>query len=470
VRPPVAAAWPAFCSLYEGRCWWMYLDTKKLPTTGVGFLLETVGEAQGMNWTRVSDGMPATATEVAAEYKRVKALTSLAKLGGYSYKPSAKLRLPEPDIDAALMRTTASFWSTLKRNWPTIEAWPADAQLAGMDLAWQNGANFTESKSGGKYVWPTTRAAFAAQDWAKAASAVPGTGARANARKQLFRNAARVAAAGLDRDVLWYPKIPVIPVPAPVEPPNPDPAPQIPPSSKPAPGSKKAKVYVDKYGTTSATKTPFQISTRTQAMWREAVRLYTDAGGVTRPYITQGGYNAGGVVSASQGTHDGDAIDEMTKDMTAKERKLWEQCAWVVGFAAWLRVYIPGVWPMHCHMIPKGGDISRGAQNQVDQFAQSRNGLAGRGAYGRITKLGVAHVTWEDYLSRWGVSLSGLQTALDKRTTTNDVRELQWALSRHLGTDLAVDGDPGPVTKAALAKVGPLTVDTLTLLDLVVNP
>ena len=90
--------------------------------------------------------------------------------------------------------------------------------------------------------------------------------------------------------------------------------------------------------------------------------------------------------------------------------------------------------------------------------------------YGRIAKLGVANVTWEDYLSRWGVSLAGLQDALDQRRTTNDVRELQWALGRHLGTDLAVDGDPGPQTKAALAKVGPLNADTLTLLDLVVNP
>lgn len=179
--------WPAMCSKYEGRCWWMYLDTKRLVTTGLGILLETVEEAQSFPWFRISDGQPATKDEIASEYRRVKNLTELAKRGGFAYKPGARLRLPEHIIDEQLLETTGRFWAGLTKAHPAIEEWPADAQLAALDLSWQNGPAFT--KAGG--AWPTMRAAFNSQDWKRAASAVPGTHPRAKERKRLFLSAAK---------------------------------------------------------------------------------------------------------------------------------------------------------------------------------------------------------------------------------------------------------------------------------------
>lgn len=476
MRAPVAAAWPAMCSRFEGRTWWHYLDVKYLVTTGLGILLETVAESVTYPWFRISDGEPASPTEIAAEYARVKKLRSLAKQGGFAYRPSAKLRLPEASIDHALMVTTELFWNGLKKTHPDIESWPADAQLAVMDLAWQNGPGFTAVKRLGKYVWPSTRAALNAQDWNAAAAAVPGSGDRHDARVRLFKNAAKVAKAGWDREVLWDTKAPsgpstLPPVLPPVqEPTDPPVAPPVTGPAKPEYGSSTKRVYVDKYGAISEVKTPFLITERTRNMFLEQVRLYHQAGGKTIPYITQGGYNAGGSVSASAGTHDGDAIDTSTKDMARAERKLWELAGMQVGFAGWLRDRIPGLWPDHWHGIPKGGDVSRGAGNQVRDFARSLTGLASRLSYGRIAKLGFASWTFKDYISSWGVSLSALQSAEKTGKYHQDVKDLQWALSEKSGVDLYGDGLFGPQTKAALAKVGPLNADTLVKLNLIINP
>lgn len=202
----VRAAWPAFCSRFEGRCWWMYLDTKRLVTTGIGFLiddgnLKPPASALAMSWKDL-DGKPASRDQITAEWKRVKGRTDLAPKGGFAFRESARLRLPEVDIDALLFQTTGRFWTALSNRWHDIEEWPADAQLAALDLAWQNGPAFTDRN------WPNMRAAFAAQDWPRAGAAVPGTHTRAKRRKQLFANAAKVAQLGLDAAVLWDQKTP----------------------------------------------------------------------------------------------------------------------------------------------------------------------------------------------------------------------------------------------------------------------
>lgn len=129
---------------------------------------------------------------------------------------------------------------------------------------------------------------------------------------------------------------------------------------------------------------------RTAAMLTEARRLTG-----LRLQISQGGYNAGGV-AASAGTHDRDALDLSTSRYSASQCAKIETALWKVGFAAWWRRYIFNVWPQHHHCVPKGGDISRGAANQVSAFKNKRDGLAGSRPYPRIG--GYTHRTWESYL------------------------------------------------------------------------
>lgn len=204
MRSSVSAAWPEHCERFEGQLTWMYLDTKLKVTTGTGNLIDTIAAAQAAGPWYKKDGTRASAAEVATEWRRVKALTSLAKQSGWAYQSSARLNLKTARVRELFRTTTAKFWSELVRRWPVIDNAPADAQLAALDLAWQNGYRFLDLKQpDGSWTWPNMRAAWLKADWAKAATAVPGTGARADSRKRLFRNASTVIRLGLDKGRLW---------------------------------------------------------------------------------------------------------------------------------------------------------------------------------------------------------------------------------------------------------------------------
>lgn len=91
--------------------------------------------------------------------------------------------------------------------------------------------------------------------------------------------------------------------------------------------------------------------------------------------VFQGSYNAGGV-SQSAGTHDGGgAIDVSPFN--------WEQrvhALRAVGFAAWHRPAIPNLWGEHIHCILIGDkEMSPAAREQVAQFRNHQDGLAGHG-------------------------------------------------------------------------------------------
>lgn len=88
--------------------------------------------------------------------------------------------------------------------------------------------------------------------------------------------------------------------------------------------------------------------------------------------VVQGAYNPG--VRASGGTHDrGGVVDLAPYDHRRKVRELRD-----LGFAAWFRPAIGGLWGAHIHAVMIGHqDLSAPAQAQVDAFKALRDGLAG---------------------------------------------------------------------------------------------
>ena len=90
--------------------------------------------------------------------------------------------------------------------------------------------------------------------------------------------------------------------------------------------------------------------------------------------IVQGSYHTG--VGASAGTHDGGGVIDLAPwDWQRKVKVLRE-----VGFAAWHRTPIPGVWGEHIHAILIGNaKLSSGAQTQVREYYAGQNGLANNG-------------------------------------------------------------------------------------------
>lgn len=91
--------------------------------------------------------------------------------------------------------------------------------------------------------------------------------------------------------------------------------------------------------------------------------------------VVQGSYNPG-KVKASGGTHDeGGVVDLMPWDRENKVRALR-----AVGFAAWYRPAIPGLWAAHIHAVliahPK---LASTAAAQVSLYLTHRDGLKGGG-------------------------------------------------------------------------------------------
>lgn len=87
--------------------------------------------------------------------------------------------------------------------------------------------------------------------------------------------------------------------------------------------------------------------------------------------LVQGSYNKGGV-SASAGTHDGGGVVDLLEwDHDRKVRALR-----TVGFAAWWRPTLPGVWKGHIHAVLIGNDkLAPVAARQVTAYRNGRDGL-----------------------------------------------------------------------------------------------
>lgn len=168
--------------------------------------------------------------------------------------------------------------------------------------------------------------------------------------------------------------------------------------------------------------------------------------------ITQGSYNAGGV-SASAGTHDGGgAVDLSSYDWERKVRLLRQ-----VGFAAWYRAPIPGLWGAHIHAIAIGDqDLSSGARSQVSDYYNGRDGLAGNGPdrHWRPSPIPVFNYEKQADLDKeWNSGDVWLSKLKAGTKNSDSVRRLQFRLSKRDDVDMpnmAIDGNYGPQTVNAV--------------------
>jgi hypothetical protein len=188
---------------------------------------------------------------------------------------------------------------------------------------------------------------------------------------------------------------------------------------------------------------------RTAAMLAEAQRLAK-----LKFQYSQGSYNGG--VSASGSTHDGGGVvDIRTVPLGSRARKLEVVKALrKVGFAAYLRPYVKGLWGEHIHAvaIQPGGKDSRGvlspsAHRQVKAYYAGRDALAGNRPDPQAS-LGVKPRTWEKYKQlrdRPTVSFEKM------KKVAAQTKLVQKALRRS-SPEIKVDGVWGPQTQAAWEK------------------
>jgi len=217
--PAVQSNFPAFSAKFEGRVPYMYVDVKQLVTVGVGNLIDPVAVAQALPFRFknrpgiAAPGSPATPDQIGQEWQTIKNDLSLATKGYKACEPITQLELSDDAIDALILGRLVQNEGFLKRQpwFQNFDAWPADAQLALLSMAWAMGP-------GGPGGFPNFRAACQKLDFSTAAAECkmneagnPGLIPRNQANVSLFSNAAMVIASGaqggLQSSNLYYPRI-----------------------------------------------------------------------------------------------------------------------------------------------------------------------------------------------------------------------------------------------------------------------
>lgn len=204
---------------HEGYLTFMYLDQHYGPdgkldplvTTGVGNLIDPLSEAIGLPW-EWPDGRLATVDEIAAAWRRVKFDKTLdPRNGGVQYKTLTTLRLSREAVEVLVLRRLLQNDAILRRRFPEIEAWPADAQLGIHSLAWAYGAALESGPA------PYIRFCKAAdrQDFEAMAieCGIKRNPGRTAAQTALFLSAARIVRDGRDYDVLGGGDVPLFTAP-----------------------------------------------------------------------------------------------------------------------------------------------------------------------------------------------------------------------------------------------------------------
>jgi GH24 family phage-related lysozyme (muramidase) len=136
-------AFPDFTERLEGKVPTMYRDILGLVTVGYGCLIDPVGLAVIQPFVHRETKLPASRSEIAAEWNTVKAHANPKLHWKYAAK-LCNLEMTLTGMIDLLENRLALFESQLKGVFPDWDQWPADAQFATMSMSWAMGAGFTK--------------------------------------------------------------------------------------------------------------------------------------------------------------------------------------------------------------------------------------------------------------------------------------------------------------------------------------
>jgi GH24 family phage-related lysozyme (muramidase) len=173
---------------FEGRVPYMYLCTGGEVTIGIGHAMQTAADAQQLTWS--VDGRPATAVEIQGDYAGIGAAQK--GLAAKGYASLTQCRMADADIDALVSSDVEKFETSLAAALPNWNSYPAPAQAALFDMAFNLGL-------GGLKKFPRLLAAVDAGQWDVAAAQCHRQGIaeiRNQQTSDLFLQAASRQAAG----------------------------------------------------------------------------------------------------------------------------------------------------------------------------------------------------------------------------------------------------------------------------------
>jgi GH24 family phage-related lysozyme (muramidase) len=211
--PSVQSNFRVFNTQFEGCIPYMYLDIKGLVTVAVGNLVDPVELAQALPFRfKNTPGIAATPDQIAAEWDMLKNDPSLAAKGHKACESITQLELNDDSIDSLISDRLTRNESFLKRQpwFQGFDAWPADAQLGLLSMAWAMGpagpGRFTHFRAACQNLDFNAAAAECRMNEAGNPGLIP----RNQANVTLFSNAAIVLAGeppgGLQSSTLYYPR------------------------------------------------------------------------------------------------------------------------------------------------------------------------------------------------------------------------------------------------------------------------
>lgn len=193
---------PTFLTDLEGRLECMYPDVKGLVTTAIGVLIEPVQEALNLPWRKKNAAMLlATQDEITAEWNRMHGNMVVAEYGNHAKLAFATLVLMQSDLDDVVNHKLHQFEAVIQGRIPNFNWLPADAQLGILaGIAWGAGPWFH---------WPLFLLAVSHENFQEAVVQCYTRAFNENrnaANKILFQNSSIIAAEGLDRSTLYFPR------------------------------------------------------------------------------------------------------------------------------------------------------------------------------------------------------------------------------------------------------------------------
>ncbi len=213
ILPNVEHIFPGYSEDLEARVMSLYVDVRRLVSTGVGFLVDPIDRALALEWY-IGDRR-ATDREVIDDWHALK--DRAVKMTDEEMQHwTAKMQAPLTSVRLLADYVDQMTIKKLRANFAYIEAhlmhglseFPADAQLGVASLAWAVGAGFDKTNP------PRTEfvAACNSGNWLAAGAHArlresnnKGVIERNRRQDLCFQNAATVKARGLDPTALWWP-------------------------------------------------------------------------------------------------------------------------------------------------------------------------------------------------------------------------------------------------------------------------
>jgi GH24 family phage-related lysozyme (muramidase) len=166
---------------WEGAIAWMYRDTLGYVTVGIGNLIHDADMAYSLPFKFTADGEPAAPGNIQRAFLRVIAMPKAMPASAYRQPDGERVELDDDGIsDLAISRLRREFLPGLARLCPGFYAFPAPAQKALVDMAWNVGLHGLEQ-------FGHLLAAVDKRDWSGAAASCHRKGVR-DARNEWCRD------------------------------------------------------------------------------------------------------------------------------------------------------------------------------------------------------------------------------------------------------------------------------------------